>query len=214
MRRLQYNTNLDYISNYSISQLESLRLTRYTKHHVMKKIFVLTFLISSAYLLSACQPPAPDKDVPKTDLFGNSKIDNSRLYDNITKEKAETQLGVPETKDVFEPGLTEQARRAGLTDQDLKDVKKKLAESFSMDEEEVQITAEGESTPEFMTGYVNVGESEKGGIYFAAKTDGKWELVHNGVGVIYCSVVEKYNFPIGIIPRCYDIETGKTKDRG
>lgn len=57
------------------------------------------------------------------------------------------------------------------------------------------------------------GEGE-GGMWFAAKVDGNWQLVWDGNGVILCKDLVAYpNFPAGMIPECYNEQTNKSVKR-
>ncbi len=174
----------------------------------MKNYLLLLVLLVFSVFFSACQ--APDGS-GKDSILGNIFGGNS---DGTTTEEKEVvpQVGKPVADDFSQP-LTEMALKSGLTDADLQAVRQKLAEGFGMDLAEVQITAESESNPDFMTGYVNVGEGESGGIYFAAKTASGWEVAYNGVGLVYCEIIDQYNFPVGMVPKCYDVSTGTSKDR-
>jgi len=47
-----------------------------------------------------------------------------------------------------------------------------------------------------------------GGMWFAAKVNGEWELVWDGNGIIQCSDLTNYpDFPTSMIPECYDDAT-------
>jgi len=49
-----------------------------------------------------------------------------------------------------------------------------------------------------------------GGMWFAAKVEGKWTLVYDGNGIILCSEVAPYpDFPKTMIPECWDGKTNK-----
>ena len=53
-----------------------------------------------------------------------------------------------------------------------------------------------------------------GGIWFAAKVNGAWQLVWDGNGVILCSDLTPYpDFPASLIPECYDDSTNKSVKR-
>jgi len=53
-----------------------------------------------------------------------------------------------------------------------------------------------------------------GGMWFAAKVDGKWELVWDGNGMITCNDLINYpDFPPSMIPACYDMGSEEMKDR-
>lgn len=52
------------------------------------------------------------------------------------------------------------------------------------------------------------GGGPGGGMWFAKKVDGEWELVWDGNGAIYCKDLEGYeDFPGRLIPECYDETT-------
>ena len=171
----------------------------------MKKYLLLSLLVFFSVFFAACKGET-DEDVKIT----GKGLDDFRTE---TKENIIPQVGVPEEKSDFDEPISESAKSAGLTEEDVLTVRKKLAEGFGLDLAEVQITVESESEINYMTGYVNVGESDKGGIYFAARVGDSWEIAHNGVGVVYCDMVDKYDFPVGLVPKCYDMGTGISKER-
>lgn len=61
-------------------------------------------------------------------------------------------------------------------------------------------------TGSFAKGTVNFKDEAGGGLWFAAKTDKGWELAFDGNGIISCEIVNKYNFPVGIISGCIDTQ--------
>jgi hypothetical protein len=79
---------------------------------------------------------------------------------------------------------------------------------YSMEEENylkgtVQFLEEDQTEP-------NPGNS---GIFLAAKdADGKWELVFDGNGIVTCREVEPYNFPLKMVPSCYNRQTDTLVD--
>jgi hypothetical protein len=53
-----------------------------------------------------------------------------------------------------------------------------------------------------------------GGMWFAAKVGGVWQLVWDGNGMILCSDLTNYpQFPTDIIPECFNNQTGKMIER-
>ena len=53
-----------------------------------------------------------------------------------------------------------------------------------------------------------------GGMWFAAKDKGGWNLVWDGNGVILCQDLAAYpDFPTDMIPECYNETTGRTVKR-
>lgn len=57
-------------------------------------------------------------------------------------------------------------------------------------------------------------ETGGGGLWFAAKVGGVWELVWDGNGIIECSSLASYpDFPSSLIPQCFDTATEQMKTR-
>lgn len=46
-----------------------------------------------------------------------------------------------------------------------------------------------------------------GGWFLAAKQSGNWIIVDDGNGTIECSVIAPYNFPVDMVPECYNSVT-------
>jgi hypothetical protein len=59
------------------------------------------------------------------------------------------------------------------------------------------------------------GASEQGGggMWFAAKAGGVWNLAWDGNGTISCTSVNPYNFPTTMIPQCWNDATQKMVTR-
>lgn len=65
-------------------------------------------------------------------------------------------------------------------------------------------------------GFASGGASGEGGggMWFAAKVNGNWQLVWDGNGVILCKDLAAYpNFPVSMIPECYNEQTNKSVKR-
>lgn len=65
-------------------------------------------------------------------------------------------------------------------------------------------------------GYAQGGASGEGGggMWFSAKVNGSWQLVWDGNGVILCQDLAAYpEFPISMIPECYNEQTNKSVKR-
>lgn len=56
----------------------------------------------------------------------------------------------------------------------------------------------------FAYGLVGFAGEMGGGMWFAAKTEKGWELAFDGNGIIPCDPVNKYGFPVDMIPKCVD----------
>jgi len=48
-----------------------------------------------------------------------------------------------------------------------------------------------------------------GAMWLAAKVNGKWVLVWDGNGTIPCETTDPYNFPVSLLPECWNEATGK-----
>jgi len=62
----------------------------------------------------------------------------------------------------------------------------------------------GTDTGSFAKGTIRFADKPGGGLWFAAKTAGGWELAFDGNGIVPCDAANKYNFPRDIIPRCIE----------
>lgn len=52
-----------------------------------------------------------------------------------------------------------------------------------------------------------------GGMWFAAKVGGVWKLAWDGNGTISCTSINPYNFPVSMIPECWNDATQKSVTR-
>jgi hypothetical protein len=52
-----------------------------------------------------------------------------------------------------------------------------------------------------------------GGMWFAAKIGGVWKLAWDGNGMISCASINPYNFPVTMIPECWDNTTQESVTR-
>lgn len=59
------------------------------------------------------------------------------------------------------------------------------------------------------------GASAQGGgaMWLAAKVGGTWKLVWDGNGTISCASIDPYNFPVSMVPECWNETTGKSVTR-
>lgn len=64
-------------------------------------------------------------------------------------------------------------------------------------------------TGNFAQGGAKEPEAVGGGMWFAAKVGGLWKLVWDGNGTISCTSIDPYNFPVSMIPQCWNDATGK-----
>lgn len=67
------------------------------------------------------------------------------------------------------------------------------------------------SVSQIVDDYAKGGASEPGvggGMWFAAKVDGNWELIWDGNGIITCTDISDFpDFPTSMIPECYNTST-------
>lgn len=83
------------------------------------------------------------------------------------------------------------------------EVKKAFAEKYDKDVETISIEVTHE-LENHIRGIVKFGELiGDGGMFLAAKVEGKWVIVVDGQGAYTCNEVEPYNFPADMIEDCY-----------
>jgi len=180
-----------------------------------KSLIVISVLIVAILLLSGYKKLSVDslklnKSEPPSFLGENANVSGDQ------------SAALTEYKDFNSDSSV--AVESGISAVDVESIRAALAASFSMktskigitakkETSEIEITVERESEENFVTGFVNIGEGDKGGIYFAARTDEGWKIAHNGTGVVKCAPANSYGFPVGLIPRCFDQETGMNIDR-
>lgn len=65
----------------------------------------------------------------------------------------------------------------------------------------------------FAQGGAKEPEAVGGGMWFAAKVGGLWKLAWDGNGTISCTSIDPYNFPVSMIPECWNDATQKIVTR-
>ena len=65
----------------------------------------------------------------------------------------------------------------------------------------------------YASGSYQTAEPFESGWWLAAKISDQWQIIASGNGNILCQNIEGYNFPISIVPECYDQNTGNIIDR-
>lgn len=84
------------------------------------------------------------------------------------------------------------------------DVKAALIEKHGESAEAMTVsvsTVDGE----YATGAAK--EEFGGGMWFAAKVGDRWELAWDGNGTIGCADIGPYEFPVSLVPECWDEDT-------
>jgi len=82
---------------------------------------------------------------------------------------------------------------------------KAFAEKTNRDQKYITVSI-GKEVPGFVQGGVRMADVEvnPGAAFFAAKVNGKWEIVWSGHGTYECSILTKYNFPVDFKKDCYN----------
>jgi len=94
------------------------------------------------------------------------------------------------------------------TKTDLELIKEAFAEKYNKPIGDVDVNISG-----------NTGTYASGGVKFAGEIAGAWWLAYNdgedwiivadGNGMVLCSDIEPYNFPVDMVPECWDEATSK-----
>lgn len=92
------------------------------------------------------------------------------------------------------------------TDFDL--LKQAMAKKHNKEVSEVNLTV-SKNTGQHAQGGVTFTGEMGGGWFLAAKTTDGWVIVDDGNGTISCQVIASYNFPVSIVPECWDEAAGK-----
>ncbi|MBU1017588.1 hypothetical protein KKA33_01005 [Patescibacteria group bacterium] len=66
----------------------------------------------------------------------------------------------------------------------------------------------------FASGSIRFTDSIGGGGWLAASTAGGWVIAWDGNGTIGCAEIEPYDFPVSIVPECWDDENQVMVNRG
>jgi len=88
---------------------------------------------------------------------------------------------------------------------DQKEIKQALLDKHGWTSDSVIVTiTENNGTHAFGSVQPAGDTSGGGGLLFAAKVDGKWKIAWDGNGTINCSDIEPYDFPLEMLPECFD----------
>jgi len=71
----------------------------------------------------------------------------------------------------------------------------------------------GESTGEYAKGTVSFLGEIGGGWFLAAKTEEGWVVVADGNGTVMCEDIADYDFPVAMVPECWDEATQTLVER-
>lgn len=108
----------------------------------------------------------------------------------------------------------EQATEEQSQDDDLATIKSLLAAKHGWDESKIDIVLQKRVGDYATGGAGGKTPQDGGGIWFAAKKNGEWNIVWDGNGSVMCSdLVEFPDYPSELIAECYDLRTGKIVNR-
>jgi hypothetical protein len=65
-------------------------------------------------------------------------------------------------------------------------------------------------TGNFAKGTVNINNEHSGGLWFAVKRSGGWNLVYEGNGIMPCDIADGNNLPVEMVPGCLDTQQGNS----
>ena len=91
-------------------------------------------------------------------------------------------------------------------------IKEAMAEEHGRGVEEVNLSV-GENNGTYATGVVSFAGEIAGGWWLAAKTSGEWVIVADGNGTVLCGDIEAYDFPVSMVPECWDETTEALVER-
>lgn len=92
-------------------------------------------------------------------------------------------------------------------------IKEAFAKKYNKSLDEVNITI-SKNTGTHATGGVSFAGEIGGAMWLAYNDEGNWIIVHDGHGTIPCSAIEPYDFPVDMVPECWDEATSKLIKRG
>lgn len=92
------------------------------------------------------------------------------------------------------------------TDKEL--LAEEFAQKYQKSKEQVTVTIK-ENKGDYASGGVKFEGEIGGGWFLAAKKSGEWIIVADGNGTVMCSSIESYDFPVSMVPECWDEVSGK-----
>jgi hypothetical protein len=93
------------------------------------------------------------------------------------------------------------------TKSDLELLKEAFAAKYSHPVSETEVTISSQTGP-YASGGIHFAGQMGGGWFLAYKqADGTWIIVADGNGTVPCEAIEPYNFPVAMVPECWDDST-------
>ena len=90
---------------------------------------------------------------------------------------------------------------------DLQQIKEAFAEKYDKVLTDVKVTI-SDNDGTYAKGGVSFAGEMVGGWWLAFKDTVGWIIVADGNGAVMCSSIESYDFPIEMVPECYDEDSG------
>ncbi|MBN2095985.1 hypothetical protein JW752_01140 [Candidatus Peregrinibacteria bacterium] len=191
----------------------------------------LLILFMAAFLLTGCfdtsnRFPEPADEIPVEDTEEENVTD-----EEVVDEEAVDDEEMDEEEDMPEEEMDEEEDEApaegeGTSDEDDEEAVEETDDNDVFvqaflnkypDWEEKLDTLEltvNSNDGSFASGGVSFAEEIGGAAWFAANTDDGWVIAWDGNGTIGCAEIEPYDFPLEMIPECWDDENQVMVDRG
>ncbi|MFC1710178.1 hypothetical protein ACFL0F_00765 [Patescibacteria group bacterium] len=85
-------------------------------------------------------------------------------------------------------------------------IKAAMAQKHGKGVEEVNLSV-GDMSGIYASGVVSFAGEIGGGWWLAVKSGDEWIIVADGNGTVMCNDIDPYNFPISMVPECWDDAT-------
>lgn len=128
------------------------------------------------------------------------------LYVNRQKENESNTAQPQKTTNNATPSATPSAEKKDSTQEvdDTAALKTAVSKKTGIPEANIAFSI-SKNTGKYATGNVNTkGEEIGGGYWLAVKTEAGWLIVYDGQAQPECSKVDPYDFPVDMVPECYD----------
>jgi len=144
------------------------------------KTFLFCILFTSIFVFSAC-------------IF-NSELESTpepEVQEQVISDELEMQeVSIPDEAIV------------PLTDESL--IKKALVEKDGLDPDGFEVIINKRDGRYVSGGVQPIPMGPGGGYFFAVRQDDTWLVPASGNGTISCEAIEPYDFPVEMIPECWD----------